>query len=100
MVESVGMEKIERVYYREGTTVRPPVAGNGGPWSEARRYRLIEEGVVECLWCCGKGERVLMSALQQAWVECRAIQMRLPKLPEPQGELGFDGVGEVADGSP
>jgi len=83
------MEKVERTYVVGGVPVKPPVAQGGGDWMSRNRYKLISDGLGSCLFACPRSDKVLMTLLQQAWVESERERLRLPVPPDGQGLIGF-----------
>jgi len=83
------MGKVGRTYIVGGVPVKPPVAQGGGDWMTRNRYKLIAEGLASCWYACPRSDKVLMTVLQQAWVEAEREMARLPLPPDGQGVIGF-----------
>lgn len=86
-----GMEQVQRTYLVGGEHVRCPEPKGNGAWREAKRYEVIAGGIAECLFVCPKGDKVLATALQQAWAEAERMRKRygVDKPPE-ETDQGFD----------
>ena len=82
------MERVERQFYTDSGTIRPPRAGGEGGLTCATRFRVIREGLTGMLASCPQGEHVLKLKLQEAWVEAERVYRReMAASSESQGRL-------------
>ncbi len=83
-------ERVERTYLIGEAMVSPPTAGGVERHTQRMTYKVLSEGIAECLRYCPKGDRVLMTALQQAWVESERVRRALGEPEDMQVGFGFE----------
>lgn len=62
------MEQRQRVFERFGKTWRPPQACKAGSFGVEARWRMIRDGLRECIEFLPLSERGLETKLQDAWM--------------------------------
>ena len=85
------MEQIERTYLVGDVQCRVPKAKCGGSLMVRNRYKAVADGIAACLWACPVSDKVLVTHLQAAWVECERALSRLPVPPEDSAQMEFGG---------
>jgi len=67
------METRQRTFDRFGKQWRPPQACKAGSFGDHARWRLIRDGLRECLEHLPLGERAVETKLQEVWIMVAAM---------------------------
>ena len=76
------MEKRTRQIERYGRVWRPPQARNRGPRFELLKWKLIRDGLRDCIEYLPLSERSLEFKLQGDWIEAARM---VEELQQPEG---------------
>jgi hypothetical protein len=84
------MERVERTYLVGQEMVKVAAPGGGSSLTERNRVKVMQESLAELIYMCPKGDRVLATRLQQAWVELERERRKFPVVPNDQAVLELD----------